>query len=143
MKTTVSDPVGDTFGSGAVQHDVVELTAEFTSSDLIIEIVFAAPISPGDSGDSDALVGAVDLDTDQSSETGGDPVTEVFCPESSGLGVEFTLDLFSFSSATGEAELRDDSGLVGTVPVVFASDSLTATIPLALLADDGSSTRRR
>ena len=57
----------------------------------------------------------------------------------SGLGVDYYVDLFLYSSATGDTPVLDDTGAeVGRAPVSFTSNSFTVRVPLALIGrDDG------
>ena len=66
--TDVADPIGDTFGTGAVQHDIT--SAYYTTTELIVSVTFAGTIAPGNSGQPNAVVGLIDFDTDQDSTTG-------------------------------------------------------------------------
>ena len=136
-----ADPAGDTFGSLAVQHDLVELAVETEGSELVVEAVFAAAVYPADSGAANALAGTIDIDTDRNPTTGAPGAVDAFSPNDSGLGVNHFLDLGGYSAATGDAPVLD--ALAGTVtgraPVRFGARSVTVFIPLALLGgDDGA-----
>ena len=96
------------------------------------------PISPVDSGLSNAMAGVVDLDLDQNPATGVVGSVDTWCPALSGLGPEYNVNLFTYLSSTGQAMLWEYTvGLVGWVDVAFGPDSVTIVIPLALLLDDG------
>ncbi len=134
----VGDPTGDTFGGGALQLDIIQLSATTNGSQLMVSVSFAGSISPGDSGNPDAVVGFIDLDTDQNTSTGVSNVG-LFCPAPPMIGADFYVFLFAYDSATGMAELLDSTGaLVGTVPVAFQSQSFGVDLPLSLLSDDGT-----
>lgn len=139
-RATASDPEGDTFVAGA-PFDAVELTATLFGGDtLVVGARFAGPISPPDSGAADALDGFVDLDVDQDPTTGMISWTDSLTGSAPlRMGNEFYLDLFSFDSGAGDADLVDDASnqVAGRVPVDFTADGFSAQIPLALLGDDG------
>jgi hypothetical protein len=42
---TFPDPVGDTYGVGPVQHDLVSTTVTFTATDIAFTVFFDGPIS--------------------------------------------------------------------------------------------------
>ncbi len=137
--TTVSDPVGDTFGSGPIQHDIIEFTASYTGDDVFLELVFNDPISPPDGdGPPDALVGGIDMDVDQNPNTGSGSLGDEFCPDPIGIGAEYQLSLFDYDPQTGQTVLYDlATGPVGNVDLTFTSNSVSAFVPLDLLGDDG------
>ena len=140
FKATVSDPVGDTFGTGVPQLDLIEYGAETDQVDLWIRLEFAGPISPADSGQADALVGIVDLDSDQDPGTGIVPFSDVFCPLPTGAGMDFFVDLGSYTAGTGTMDVIDSGAGVpsGTADATFEPTSLSIRIPLAALGgDDG------
>ena len=135
--TDVADPIGDTFGTGAVQHDITSFSAYYTATELIISVTFAGTISPGDSGQPDAVVGYIDFDTDQDPTTGGLSSVDGNSPYTTGLGVDYFVDLFDYNSATGDTPVLDDTGTeVGRAPVSFTSNSFTVRVPLALIGGD-------
>ncbi len=137
--TDIADPIGDTYGTGAVQHDITSFSAYYTATELIISVTFAGTISPGDSGQPDAVVGYIDFDTDQDPTTGMTSNVDGNSPYTTGLGVDYFVDLFDYSSATGDTSVYDDTLTeVGRAPVSFTSNSFTVRVPLALLGgDDG------
>ncbi len=131
----VDDPANDTFGFGPVQLDVASFSACSTETDLDIDVEFFTSISPGDSGNPDALIGFIDIDADRNASTGGLPLTDVFSPFPTGMGMDFFLSLGSYSSTTGTAQLLDPFGFpVAEVSVVFDETSFTAMVPLEALA---------
>jgi hypothetical protein len=130
--------VGDTFGSGDPQHDIIEFSASYSGTDLFLSLTFNDPITPGDSGQPNAMVGAIDMDTDQNPATGTTSTVDMNCPQLSGLGSDFFLALFEYDSSTGQAPVYDTTtGPVGNVDVTFTATSASAIVPLSLLSDDG------
>lgn len=107
---TVTDPTGDTFGTGPVQHDIVFLQADITDIGLGLFIAFADSIEPADSGLPNALFGVVDFDTDQDPTTGIQSTADIVCPDPAGIGVDLILDMSGYDSATGTAPVVDDAG---------------------------------
>ena len=93
------------------------------------EVTFAGAITPPDSGRPNALDGFIDIDADQDGSTGDVPWVDFLTgSETTGMGNEFYVDLFTYSAADGAADLVDDltEAAVGRAP----------EIPLRLLADD-------
>ncbi|HEY3130293.1 MAG TPA: hypothetical protein VGL91_12610 [Acidobacteriota bacterium] len=134
----VVDPTGDTFGTGQVQIDITFFSAHVEGSDLVLRVNFAGPVTPGDSGQPNAVVGYIDLDVDQNAATGTESHVDVFSPFKAKLGIEYSVFLFNYSSATKDTPLIDTNfNTLGRVPVTFTSNSLTVRVPLSLIKDDG------
>jgi len=136
---TASDPLADTFGAAMTQLDIVRMTALTDGISLFFTIEFSGSISPSDSGAVDAAVGYIEMDSDQDSATGGPSSVVSLCPLPGMLGPDFTVDLFSYASATGQADVVDSSSfaVVGSAAVSFAGSSLSAVVPLAAIGDEG------
>jgi len=88
---SIVDSVGDTYGApeDPSQPDITTLAAAHDSDALTIVIKFAGATGTG---------GYVDLDVDQNPNTGGLAQVDAYRPDpggSSGLGAEFTIDLFN------------------------------------------------
>ncbi len=132
VQFSVTDTLGDTFGNGAVRHDITSVSATADATTFCLTVNFAGPIAPADSGSDRAVAGFIDFDTDANPKTGTPGATDSFCPQPPKLGVETTLDLFSVSQ--GQARMAPGGELV---PVSFDTSSFTAAIPLS---DLGGST---
>lgn len=128
------DPIGDTFGTGPGQPDATALSACREGGEARIELTFAGPISPADSGRPDALAGYIDLDVDQASASGVESSVDRLAGLPAGLGVDYVVDLFS---ATATAVLVHNGRGSTTVPVQFTPTSLLVRVPLNVLSDDG------
>lgn len=141
-KAMVGDPTGDTFGSGATQADITELSANIVDNTLVIGITFDGTISEPDSGQPNAIDGLVDIDTDQDGSTGLVPFVDLATGNpTTGMGDEFHIDIFDYDGDDSTVSLVDDvanPGATMRVPISFTANSLTVTIPLALLDDDGA-----
>ena len=133
VQFSVTDTVGDAFGSGPVRHDITSVSATADATTFCLTVNFAGAIAPADSVSDRAVAGFIEFDTDANPKTGPRGATDSFCPQHSGLGVETTLDLFSVSQ--GQAQMAPGGQLV---PVSFENTSFTAAIPLSDLG--GSST---
>lgn len=139
LKATASDPTGDTFGTGGTQLDIVELTGNVVGNSLVIGVTFAGPISAPDSGAANAVDGIIDLDTDQDGSTGAVPFVEVVTGNpTTGMGDEFHVDFFGYSSIDSAVDLVDDrpGGGVTRVPVTIGPNTVTVVIPLGDLGND-------
>src|SRR5712692_5687850 len=69
----LQDPVGDTFGKGAVQHDITSYIAlsDPSKTQTIFIVNFNDTILPASSFAARSLVGYIDIDTDRNAATGG------------------------------------------------------------------------
>ncbi|MBL7063699.1 MAG: hypothetical protein ISS49_05745 [Anaerolineae bacterium] len=97
LRAAVSDPVGDTFGV-APRRDVTEAVAEIDGTSLTLTVVFSGTISDPTSGQTDAVFGLIDLDTDQDQGTGITSHVTTQCPDGSNLGMDFYIDLSSYNT---------------------------------------------
>ncbi|MEM6797412.1 MAG: hypothetical protein AAF725_25810 [Acidobacteriota bacterium] len=142
-KMAVSDPVGDTFGAGAVQLDLIDVSADAENGNLVVTLSFAGPVSAPDSGEANALDGFLDLDLDQDGTTGDVPWTDFLRPDdgTTGMGNEAYVDYTTYDSATGTAEVVNDitEQVIGMAQVAFGGTTVVTTVPLATLGDlDGA-----
>jgi hypothetical protein len=128
---SATDPVGDTFDSGP---DLTGLTAEITSGALVLGLTFDGQL------DRDALEGFIDIDADENGNTGVVPWTDSLQDqETTGMGNELYVDLFSFDIVDSAVDVVEEAtqAVVARARVDFTSHSLTVTIPLVLMGDDG------
>ena len=140
-KDSAADPVGDTFGVGAEQLDLVQLSAEVVGSDFVVALGFHTAVAAPDSGQGNALDGYIDLDLDQDGTTGRVPWTDLLRADdgTTGMGNEAYVDLRPYDES-GNVELIDDGdgSVLGRVPLVLGDTSARVLIPLDLLGGDRS-----
>ena len=143
---SAADPLGDSYGTDSVQHDILDLSAYYDASDLHVTVAFAETISPCNEQclqglPVDALEGFLDLDLDRDASTGELAFSDLNSPADTGLGVEAcaAFELYNEEAGglpilllVGEAFLE-----VGRVPVDFATHSVSFSIPLAMLGHEG------
>jgi hypothetical protein len=91
------DPAGDAFGLSP-QHDATELSISTDGTYLELTLSFVGEIAYWGGGPN-AVGGYVDLDTDQHAHTGAASNVSSY-PQcgASNLGIEFYVDLFSYST---------------------------------------------
>jgi len=141
IKRGTADPIGDTFGMSTPQIDATSLDVAVSGGELVISVTFAGTVTAPDSGGADAIDGFIDVDADQNGNTGDIPWTDFITgSDTTGMGNEFYVDLFSYSGDDGAADLVDDLSeeVAGRVAVDFTSHSMTIAVPLALVDGDGS-----
>ncbi len=139
LKEVANDPQGDTLGNSGVQLDIDTFTVDAVADSLTIGLTFHTDISAPDSGAANALDGYIDLDTDQVASPEDDvPWVDVLTGPTTGMGNEFYVELFTYSSVDGLVDLIDDATdtLAGRVPMTVSSNSIDITIPLSLLNND-------
>ena len=94
----VNDPVGDTFGHSPPRHDVTQFTAMTNGSVLSLTVVFSGTVHNPNSS-TNAVLGFIDLDTDQDKTTGKVSNVTSNCPyPSSNLGMDYYIDLSQYVS---------------------------------------------
>jgi hypothetical protein len=138
--TTVSDPIGDVFGSGAVQWDATALTLTRDPGGITVAIDFSSELVSPTSGDPAAMIGFVEFDVDQDATTGVASTVDEFRPNngSTGMGTDYALVLSNYASDSSVAVIDAMGSLIGRVKPVFDARRVTIRIPLALLGgDDG------
>lgn len=142
---TLDDPVGDTFGSAPVQHDIVSVSGMVEGENVVMRAEFAGEIVPPTQGFPPSgipfeLTGFLLFDVDQDPTTGVYIDEEIgpFCPNSLGMGVDVIFQLFLYED--GFAPLLDYQELVvlAQVPVEFQPRSFETTVPIDYLGGDMS-----
>ncbi len=130
----VTDPLGDTFGSGPVQIDITSVTTNLLPGEVDFHVAFAASISPPSAFAPNSVVGYLDLDTDLNAATGvnawaGSPTV---IP-----GVEYIVDLFSEGTSPGNVDVLDTStGFpTGSAGITFGTDYFDLTLPTSLIGN--------
>ena len=142
-KDSATDPAGDTFGTGPTQIDLSGLSAEVVGTNLVIELDFHGAIQPPDGAGANAIDALIDIDVDQNGATGGPSWTDTLSPAATtGMGIEFYVDLLSFADGTVSV-LNNDELEEGRAPINFTANSFSVSIPLTLLQDEGERNRHR
>ena len=142
------DAVGDSqdlMGLGGALHDIDTVNVHFDSSNLFFEVLFLTPISAPSTGNADAVIGVIELDTDQLVTTGIPAIQNMFSPEFgniNGVGTDFLL-LLDDSMSPGQGSLLDSgefldpiSSLISFVPLVYGPNSISGQLPLSDLGND-------
>ncbi|MEM7584496.1 MAG: hypothetical protein AAF560_13995 [Acidobacteriota bacterium] len=138
LKETAADPMGDTLG-GTTPIDIESFSVDAAGGELMIGLTFFTDISAPDSGEANALDGYIDLDTDQvASPDDNVPWVDVLTEPTTGMGNEYYVELFTYSSVDGMVDVVDEvSGTVASrVPMTLSSRSIDIVIPLSVLGDD-------
>jgi len=134
-----SDPVGDTFRDSVTQWDLTGMTINRDASAITVRLEFASEAISPTSGDTTAMTGFVDFDTDQDSSTGIHNTIDGFRPpgtDSTGLGTDYQLKLRRYESDSSVTVSDSLGEVTGRVKPVFDGKSVTIRIPLVLLGDD-------
>jgi hypothetical protein len=143
----VFDPIGDTIAVTPGFPDITSIETSLTDSVITFVITFAdliAPTPPNLPIAPNVIAPRIDLDTDQNPSTGFQPVTNgLTVPRGYppvNLGVEFVI---SVGSSVAPYEVRGidspTNHVAFVVPngAIYEPKSVSITIPLVLLQDDG------
>ena len=135
------DPSGDTYGTLPVQWDLTALTLTRDTGGITFAIDFTSNVLAGVTGDSDAAYGEIDFDTDQSITTGTTSYVDVFGPGSSGMGVDYVVDLFDYTPDSLVPVLRYNAtdstySTVYSFRPTFSGNRISGRIPLSALGND-------
>jgi hypothetical protein len=136
-----NDPTGDTYGVGSLLWDLTALSITGDSTGLTVKLDFSNNLIAPTSGDSNAMIGFVDLDTDEDSTTGFVSTVDQFRPNSgsTGMGPDFELDLASYAADSTVTVFNSLGNPMGQVRPVFKGKRVTIRIPAALIGgDDGA-----
>ncbi len=141
LTVKATDPSGDTYGNLAVQWDLTGLTLTRDTGGIDFAIDFTSSVQSPVSGDSDAVYGEIDFDTDQSITTGTTSFVDVFGPGSTGMGVDYVLDLFDYTPDSLVPVLRynaNDStySTVYSFRPMFSGKRISGRIPRSALGND-------
>ena len=141
LTAKATDPSGDTYGTLPVQWDLTGLTLTRDTSGIDFAIDLTSNVQSPVSGDSDAVYGEIDFDTDQSITTGTTSFVDVFGPGTSGMGVDYVLDLFDYTPDSLVPVLRynpNDStySTVYSLRPTFSGKRISGRIPLSALGND-------
>jgi hypothetical protein len=95
----IPDPRYDTFGATTPDHDITWFSAETDGNDLKITIVFSDTIAVPNGDPNYAVLGFIDLDTDQNQASGVPshlkPITQC---QIAIKGIEYFVDLSTYDS---------------------------------------------
>lgn len=138
---TVTDPTGDTFGTGGVQWDLTAMTVARDTGGVTVQLDFTTDVLSPTSGDTSAIIGYVEFDLDQNEASGGGSVVDEFRNNQGAahLGVDATVDLTLYDADSSVAVYDTLLHVVGRVKPVFEGHRITIRVPRALIGnDDGS-----
>ena len=138
---TVADPLDDTFHNGGMQWDLTAMTVARDTGGVTVTLDFTSDVISPMSGDTNAMVGFVDLDVDQDSTTGFlstvdenrlDRVT-------TGMGVDASVTMFTYAADSSVVVISGTATVAGRVKPVFDGHRVTIRIPRAVIGgDDGN-----
>lgn len=125
-----TDPEGDTIGIESEQVDITRISAHTNGNTLLLELTYLPS--------NDPPTGLIEIDADQDAATGAVSNISFLCPGPTGLGVEFSLDLFAYDSGAETVALLDESAVpVASVPAQIGPDSMQIQVPTQLIGGSG------
>lgn len=135
----VIDPVGDTYGTGAVQLDITSVSAIYSNTSITFTINFSGPVFAASAFNARSVYGFIDIDVDQNPATGVDSLTGFYSPPpDTNLGVEYNIDIGLEEFTPGFVDVFNAATGVttGFAPITFSVNSLSINVPLAFLGGD-------
>lgn len=125
--------------------DIHRVVMTRTGTALTVSITFVQPVMlppPGGLPSPTTLSGYLNFDTDSNPATGSSPLTAIYCPGGSGLGMEYYAHIFS-RLANGNYPVKNRYDVVTgeATPTVTSFNTLAITVPLAALGGDDGATR--
>jgi hypothetical protein len=134
----VTDPTGDTFGNRGVEWDLTAMTITRDTGGITVQLDFSSDLISPTSGDANAMIGFVDLDTDQDPTTGSPTTVDEFRRDggSTGMDSDYQLTLTAYG-ADSTVPIFNSSGVVtGRVKPVFRGSRVSIRIPRSMLDND-------
>jgi hypothetical protein len=135
----VTDVMGDTAPGSYATYDITSIDALFTATDITFTVNLTSnPLAPSVAGNS-GLNGFIDIDIDMNPFSGaGSNISSLSFPfGTSGLGVEYYINLFSESSHAGFVDIKDPIALTTTTaPITYGINMFSVTVPLSQLNND-------
>lgn len=142
--TPVADAPGDTLPGILATHDIAVIDAVASATTLSLHVGFFGPVAPPSAAGLAGVIGAIDLDVDQSPATGSPSLTDssigLFGLPPTGLGVDFFVDLLSEVFHPGFVDIVDNVTFlpVGLAPIVYGPTFFDVFVSLATIGgDDG------
>jgi len=138
----VTDPTGDTFGTGGAQWDLTAMTVARDTGGVTVQLDFTTDVLSPTSGDTSAIIGYVEFDLDQNELSGGGSVVDEFRNNQGAahLGVDATIDLTLYDPTDSSVAVYDTLvHVVGRVKPVFEGHRITIRVPRSLIGDDDGS----
>lgn len=138
VSQTEADLTGDTFGNRGVQWDITGLTVTRDTEAVTVVLEFSTNLISPTSGDTNAMIGFVDFDTDQDSATGARTIVDQFRRDSgsTGMSTDFSVVLTNYR-ADSTVNVFDEEGIImGQVKPIFSGKKVTVRIPRSMLRDD-------
>ena len=128
------------FGVDGPILDIDTLSVQFDATTLFFDMTFHTPISAPSDFAENSLLGFIELDTDQSDETGVGSFQNAFSPPFdfiSGFGTDYLL-LLDDSATPGFGALIDaDQNFVNQFPLSYGPTSVSGQLPLSDIDDNG------
>jgi hypothetical protein len=138
--TPIADPIGDAISGAYMTYDISPIDATFDSTTLTFTIgLTSTPIAPS-ANQLTGLSGFIDIDVDSNPGTGATANIDTIGGSfgSTGLSIEYYLDLFTEQASPGFVTLKDPINVMNTsqVPITYGASSATIAVPLSSLGND-------
>jgi len=135
----VTDVSGDAVTGSYATYDITSIDALFTATDIMFTVNLTSnPLAPSVAGNS-GLNGFIDIDIDINPFSGASSnISSLSFPfGTSGLGVEYYIDLFSEANNPGFVDIKDPIALTTTTaPITYGINMFSVTVPLIQLGND-------
>ena len=140
--TPVTDVMGDAVTGAHATYDITSIDAVFSLTSISFTInLSGAPLAPS-SAPLAGLSGFIDIDIDLAPTGAGSNVSAAGNQfpgfGSSGLGIEYYVDLFSEAQHAGFVDVKDPINVLNitTAPITYGPSSVTVIVPLSNLGND-------
>ena len=130
---------GDTVMGAHNTYDIASIDAQYTAVDIVFTITLVGtPLAPSANA-LQGLSGFIDIDTDSNPSLGALATIDTIGGSfgSTGLGIEYYLDLFTEATNPGFVSLKDPINITTVqVPISYGANSVSITVALSLLNND-------
>ncbi|HSB54880.1 MAG TPA: hypothetical protein VLD58_11010, partial [Gemmatimonadales bacterium] len=118
--------------------DLTAMTVTRDTAGITVVLEFSTALVSPTSGDSNAMIAFVDLDTDQDSATGSVTTVDEFRRDggSTGMGSDYHVALTGYDPDSSVAVNNALAGVTGRIKPEFSGNKVTLRIPRAMLGND-------
>lgn len=132
------DPVGDPFGNRGPNWDITSMTLTRDAEAVTVVLEFSSNLIAPFTGDSNAMIGFVDFDTDQDTTTGDFSIVDAFRRDSGSTGMkkDYRVDFANLDADSMASVFNEEAIVQGKVKPVYQGKTVTLRIPRSMLGND-------
>lgn len=133
-----TDPLGDPFGNRGPNWDITSMTLTRDDEAVTVILEFSTNLIAPFTGDSNAMIGFVDFDTDQDTTTGDFSIVDEFRRDngSTGMKKDYRVDFANLDADSLATVFNEEAIVQGKVKPVYIGKTVTMRVPRSMLGND-------